>query len=416
MAKPIVVVGAGIIGLCVAYSLQARGADVVILEAGEPGAGASSGNAGWITPSISGPLPMPGLARTSLRWMISASSPLYIRPRFDLEFLAWLLRFWRSCTREAYDRGVAATAELNRETTHLFAAMRAQGVSFELHEEGVIVVYRDERGRAADLPKFEELAQFGFKQPVVLDAAALHEAEPALSERARFGLLLSGEQYVRPETVVRGLVDYLTASGVRVRSGAAVCGIDRRAGIVTAVRTSSAEIAAEAIVVCAGAWTPALMRLVNVSVPIRAGKGYHLDFAPAPVQLRHGLNLADDRVVVTPLDGLVRLTGTLEVSHADDRRIARRRIEAIAAAAHDSLDGWPSSLAGAATWAGPRPITADGLPVIGRIPRFQNLYVASGHHMIGLTLGPATGEALAKLMLEGQPVPELAPFDPSRFA
>jgi len=368
VTRPIVVVGCGIIGLCVAYSLRQRGADVVVLDAAEPGAGASSGNAGWITPSMSGPLPMPGLARTSLRWMVSSSSPLYIRPRFDLEFFAWLFRFWRSCAVASYERGVRATAELNRETMNLYGAMRESGVAFESHSDGVIAVYRHELARTQDLHKFEELAPFGFKQPVVLDQPALAEAEPALADADLVGLLLPGEQYVRPDTLVSGLVRYLRDHGVPIVTAARVDRMAREGDVVTSIRASGVgEIIPEAVIVCAGAWTPAVMRLAGVSVPIQAGKGYHLDFAPAPVRLRHALNLAEDRVVVTPLNDLVRLTGVLEVSHADDRRISRRRIEAIAEGARRTVRGWPSGLAGAPAQAA-APARPDGhpRPEIGR--------------------------------------------------
>ena len=171
------------------------------------------------------------------------------------------------------------------------------------------------------------------------------------------------------------------------------------------------------MVVCAGAWTPAVLRPAGVRIPIEAGKGYALDYAPPPPlprPLRHALYLHEARVAVTPLDGLVRLAGTMELSGLNDR-IAPGRVAAIARAGASFLRGWPADPGRAVAWAGARPMTPDGLPVIGLAPGFGNLAVASGHAMLGVTLAPATGEAIAELLTTGR-VPEVVrPFDPGRF-
>jgi D-amino-acid dehydrogenase len=174
-------------------------------------------------------------------------------------------------------------------------------------------------------------------------------------------------------------------------------------------------------VVAAGAWTPRLLAPLRVPVPIEAGKGYSIDISPPPRphQPRRPLYLHETRVAITPLNGMVRLAGTMEFSGLN-HEIRSERVAAIARSAGWALRGWPqpAPLSGpdVRVWTGPRPMTPDGLPVIGWAPGYQNLAIASGHAMLGVTLAPPTGEAVATLVAEGRTPDEIAPFTPARFA
>lgn len=413
----VVVVGGGVIGLCAARALRRRGWRVTVVDAGPARRAASFGNAGWIVPSLSGPVPAPGLIGTSLRWMLRPDSPLYVQPRADPGFLRWLVAFWRRCNARDYLAGLEATTALNARTMALFDALRADGVAFEEHREGLVFAYRSRVELERDYAGLEPLSRTGYETPPLLWGDALRELEPALSEAVVGGYCFAQERHVRPDSLVAGLEEWLRANGVEIATGTAVTGIDHRAGRVSAVETTGGRVAAGAVVVCAGAWTPAVMRLVGVRVPIEAGKGYSLDYAPPPVlprPLRRALYLHEARVAVTPLDGMVRLAGTMELSGLNDR-IAPGRVAAIVRAGAGYLTGWPADPVRAAVWTGARPLTPDGLPVIGLAPGFANLAIASGHAMLGVTLGPATGEVVAELMTDGR-LPEVArPFDPARF-
>ncbi len=414
----VVIVGGGVVGLCAAYALRRHGIAVTVLDAGRPGAGASHGNAGWIVPSLSGPVPAPGLTRTSLRWMLRPASPLYIQPRADPAFGRWLLAFWRRCNARDHRAGLEATAALNRRTMELFDAYRADGIAFEQHADGLVFAYLDPAELERDLRGLELLQPFGY-EATPLDGEAMRELEPALAGTVVGGYHLPQERHVRPDSFVAGLVARLTVDGVDLRGDTPVIGIEHRGDRVTAVETPAGRIAADAVVVCAGAWTPGVLRLAGVrDFPIEAGKGYSLDYAPPPPlpqPVRRALYLHEVRVAVTPLDGLVRLAGTMELSGVNDR-LSPRRLMAIARAGARYLQGWPADPAVATPWTGMRPMTPDGLPAIGRVPGFANLIVASGHAMLGLTLAPATGEAVAELIATGRTPEGLGPFDPARFA
>ena len=411
-----VIVGGGVVGLCCAVALRQRGATVTVLDAGPPDRAASHGNAGWIVPSLAGPVPAPGLVRTSLRWMLKPDSPLYLQPRPDPAFLRWLLAFWRRCNARHYAAGLAAIGELGRQTLPLYDRLRAAGVAFEEHRSGILFVYRDPGALAHDYAGLDLLRPFGYDRIAVLDGDALRQREPALVPGLAGGYHIVQDRYIRPDSLVTGLRHWLERAGVELRSGVTVTGFDHAGGRVRSLRTTDGEVSGASVVVCAGAWTGLLLRRAGVRMPIEMGKGYSLDFVPSPVSepVRHALYLHEDRVAITPLTGRLRLAGTMELSGLN-HRIDQRRVKAIVRAGGRCLRDWPAAAVPATVWAGGRPMTPDGLPVIGLAPGFQNLAVASGHAMLGLTLAPATGEAIADLLTTGAAPATLAPFRPDRF-
>ena len=197
--------------------------------------------------------------------------------------------------------------------------------------------------------------------------------------------------------------------------------IETNDGTATAVFAAGERFPAETVVVAAGAWTPRLLKPLRVNVPIEAGKGYSIDFEPAPVlpqPVRRPLYLHETRVTITPLNDMIRLAGTMELSGLN-HDVRQERVAAIARSAAWAIRGWPERTAtsgpGVRVWHGPRPMTPDGLPVIGLAPGYRNLIVASGHAMLGMTLAPATGEAVAELITTGYTPHLIAPFDPARF-
>lgn len=411
----VVVIGAGIVGLCAARELRRHGWDVVVLDARRPGAGASHGNAGWVVPGHSAPVPAPGLVQTSLRWMLRADSPLYIRPRLEIGFARWLLGFWRSCNTRAFGEGQAALAALNRRTFDLFDELERDGLECEQRRDGLLFVYTDRAGIEHDLRELEALRPYGYDIPAVLDGDAARDLEPALSDRVVAGFHVTPERHLRPDRLVAALAERLAADGVEIRSGSPATGFSHAAGRVVAVETPAGSVAADAVLIAAGAWTGRVARLAGARLPIEAGKGYSLDYAPPPRSVGRPLSLHGARVAVTPFAGSVRLAGTMELSGINDR-IRPERVAAIARAGATFLRDWPADppLAPPA-WTGMRPMTPDGLPVIGLLPGFGNLAVASGHGMLGLTLAPATGEAVAALLTEGRTPEVLLPFAPGRF-
>jgi D-amino-acid dehydrogenase len=404
----VLVVGGGVIGLCTAYSLRRAGAEVVVVERDRCGQATSRGNAGWVTPGLSAPLPAPGVIPRSLLWMAKPDSPLLIRPRLRPGFLLWCWRFARSCSRARHRAGLEATLALNARTLELYDRMRADGVEFEMHADGLVFAALSERELAHEEAALDELRRAGYRGSTqTLDGDRLRALEPALSERVRGGFYAPAERHVRPETLMRGLAEALRRAGVETVEGAAVEGVERRNG-GWRVRTPGRDLSAERVVVCAGVWSRSLLERLGVRLALEAAKGYSVTAAANGLRPRHPLYLLEAKLGCSPFEGAVRLAGTLELAGLE-LSLNRRRLEAITRAAASYLREWTPA-GPELEWAGLRPLAPDGLPYIGRVPGTPGVYAATGHGMLGVTLGPATGEALVPLVLEDVVPPELEPF------
>lgn len=410
-----VVIGGGVIGLASAYDLRTRGWDVTILDARQPGMAASKGNMGWITPTLSEPVPAPGLVRTSLKWMLQPESPLYVKPQLDLDFIRFLISFWRNCNPRSYNEGLAATAELNRRTMDDFDALKEAGVPFEMHKSGLLFVFRGPEHMDEFAHEMEHLKDYGYDALEPLIGAQLREFEPVLTDALYGGYWISKERHVRPETLTAGYAQWLASHGVEIRTGAPVLSFDRDHGVITGVRTPAGHLKADAFLIAAGAWSGEVAKLAGVRLPIQAGKGYSLDYSPPPFEVRHSLYLHDERVAVSPYEGTVRLGGTMELSGINER-ILQRRAGALAKAGHELLRNWPAKADAPPAWTGMRPMSPDGLPVIGFLRGYRNLAVATGHAMLGVTLGPTTGAVIGEMMTTNTIPDILRPFSPNRFS
>lgn len=406
---PVLVVGGGAVGLCVAHYLAAAGVPVEVLERATVASGASWGNAGWVCRSHSAPLPAPGVTSYVLRSLGRPDSPLYLRPSLSPALASWALRFWRSCRNAQFERGYAALADLNRTTFALFDGLRDAGVETTLRTPGLVHAFLSLEVARHHLAVQRSMAGRGYEVPddVTTDVRSL---DPALAPGVAAGYTVTGEGVVDPDRLVRSLAAALARSGGAVREGVAVTGLVRSGGAVTGVRTSDGEEHhARAVVVAAGTWSKQLVP----RLPLQAGKGYSFS-VKLDGGLRHPLYLGDKRVVASPMNGSVRIAGTMELS-GDNRSLDWRRIVAVAAASRHYLGRWyedADDLIGLIRdpWVGGRPLLPDGLPVIDEVPGAPNLFVNTGHGMLGITLAPASGRALTEYMLTGRRPEVLAPF------
>jgi D-amino-acid dehydrogenase len=411
----VVVVGGGVVGLACAWELRRGGASVVVLERGAVGGGVSQGNTGWVCPSFTYPLPAPGMVREGLRQLVTGGDAFVLRPRLDPAFVRWLWSFRRNCSQTRFDRGVRALLALNERTLALFDAYREAGVSFEMHSAGLVLAARTHDGLDFYRTIFERLRQLGYEGAIdELDAAALASLEPALDPtRLVGGLHATVDRFVRPEQLTAGLAASLRADGVEIREGCALTRIARQNGAF-ALETSDGREPADRVVVSAGLSTTPLLRRLGARVPLVGARGYSVTIAGRGTPPRHALYLAEAKLGLSPFVGGVRIAGVFELG-ARDAEAPRDAGARLLAAARPYLTGWrPEADACVQAWAGLRPSTPDGLPLIGALPGLDGVYVASGHGMLGVTLAPATAALLAPLVLEDRAAPELAPFDPGR--
>ncbi|WP_219419732.1 NAD(P)/FAD-dependent oxidoreductase [Pseudonocardia nigra] len=408
----VIVVGGGVVGLASAYRLTASGADVVVVEAGAAGQAASHGNAAKVALAESGPVPAPGMILQGLRWMLRPDSPLYVRPSLAPAHVRFLVRMARHCTRADFRRGLEVTLRLAEGAGDLFDDWTRDGLSFESHQAGVLLAFESRERFDEQAGSLDIFEAFGLV-PEHLHDDAVREKEPALSPRIRHGLFFRDDRQIEPDSLTRALVKRCQELGVEVLEHTPVSKVLRQGDRVTGVRTPTGDVTGDVLLLAAGVWTGPLSRDLGVPLPIRPGKGYSVDYTPGPVSLTTSLTLEDARVAVTPLDGKVRLAGTMEFGGLD-LRIDQRRVEAIKRAAAHAFPDWGEPEA-AAPWAGLRPMTPDGLPVIGQLPALRNVYVASGHGMLGLTLAPSTAEVIVEMILRERMPLAAEPFSPHRF-
>ncbi|HWO71303.1 MAG TPA: FAD-dependent oxidoreductase [Actinomycetota bacterium] len=411
MAGEAVVVGGGVVGVSCARFLAEAGFRVVLLERGELGRGCSYANAGFIVPSHSQPLPAPGAVAEALRHLPRPDSPFAVRPRPDL--LPFLLRMRRACTREAAERGYDAMAALGRASLDLFDALAAEAGS-PYRRSDLLQVYLTAAGLRRAEEEAEAIAARGFRVRV-LSGGEARELEPALSPEVRGALLVEDQAVGDCFAFVRSLAEGLARRGVRVLPGRPVRRVLVRGGAVRGVVASGPEeeFAADLVVLAAGAWTPALARPLGIRLPLEPAKGYSCTVEPAPAGPRLPVLAEELRVAITPLDGRLRVGGTLELAGFEERLDARRYGAVLRSAARVLRE--PPDLRRGEAWYGFRPLTADGLPVIGPAPGVDGLILATGHGTLGFTQAPATGKVVAELAGGERPSVPIEAFRPDRF-
>lgn len=397
-----VVVGAGVVGLAVAHRLASAGEDVVVLDSGVAGAGASHGNAAKVALAESAPVPAPGVLLQGIRWMLKADSPLSVKPSLAPDYVKFMMSMARHCTARSFQSGLETHLRLAATANELFDDYVADGVEYEMHRRGVLLAFETEERYREHSAQLETLEGFGMV-PRRLVGAEVQEAEPALADRIGYGLHFPDDRQIQPDSLVAGLMARCAELGVTVREHTAVTSFSQRGGTVTQVHTEQGEaIDADAVVLAAGSWSRPLAKSLGAPLPVHGGKGYSIDYRPGPVPLQTSLTLEDARVAVTPLDGMVRLAGTMEFGR-EDSTVDPVRVEAIRRAAAASLRGWTEADLAAQEqepWSGLRAMTPDGLPAVGRLGTTDNAYAATGHSMLGLTLAPVTAEIIADQVLQ----------------
>ncbi|WP_323747598.1 NAD(P)/FAD-dependent oxidoreductase [Catenulispora rubra] len=418
-SAPIVVVGGGVIGMCTAYYLAGAGVPVEVVERQGIGSGASWGNAGWVCMSHSAPVPSPGVIGYAARSLGRPDSPLYLRPRLDPRFLAWLVRFWRSSSASRFRTGYQAVADLNRRTFELYDGLAADGVETTLHRPGMVHAFlsADEARHHLAVQRQMSAGRYVMPEEPVVGPTA-RALDPALSADVTAAYLVEGEGVVDSAAFVRALRDRLGQLGAKVHENIDVSGFAGPSGRIDKVLTNAGEIPCSGVVVASGVRSAQLLAALGLRLPMQAGKGYSFG-VDLPTPPKHALYFGERRVVASPIGSTTRIAGTMELS-GNNNRLDWRRLTAVARASRRYLGPWfsePDDLMSAIRdpWVGGRPFLPDGLPVIDRVPGRENVYLATGHGMLGVTLGPATGRYLTDYVLGGSRPEALAPFSFDRI-
>jgi D-amino-acid dehydrogenase len=387
----------------------------LVIDADRPGSGASWGNAGYVAfaPEIVAPVPAPGVVRSSLRWFVQPDSPLRLVPRIDAEYVRWLGRFIVSCSSKAAAAGLRATVSLNAETADLFDALERDGLDFEMERLGVLVVYRSRHGFESARRELT-VHSYPSGDGHVLSGEEAIAAEPLLEPSACAGAIqYEAERQVRPDRLLEALAARLKQLGVQIRTQSPCDGVILDGRRVVGLRTTDGIIRGRNFVLAAGTGISRLARQAGLRVPIEAGRGYSFDLPRAELPLRTPVYLHNGRLALTPFREFTRVVGMMELG-ARAATVRPRAITTMDRIGAASFRTWPTNQTRDA-WAGLRPMTPDGLPVIGAVRGVENLYIAGGHGMLGVTLSLRTGKAIAECIRGERADPVLCPFAPDRF-
>ncbi|RMF90640.1 MAG: FAD-dependent oxidoreductase [Nitrospinota bacterium] len=416
MAKQadVLIIGGGVIGVCAAYYLVERGRSVTLVEKGEICSGSSYGNAGLIVPSHSVPLAAPGVIKKGLRWMFNPESPFYIKFRLDPALWRWLWRFRAACNTTHMHRAMPVIRDLSLSSIALYEELAAlEGLEFGYQRRGSLYLFRTQAGYAEGKEEAHLLEQIGVTVKI-LEGSALRELEPEIESTAIGGIYFPDDAHLNPASFVRGLATFVAQKGGTLWEQTEVLGFETHDRRIVRVQTTRGDFSPQQVVLAGGSWSPLLARDLHFSLPIQPAKGYSITVKrPTPCP-GIPLMLSEAKVAVTPLGEMLRFAGTLELAGLD-LSINRRRVSAILRAIPQYLPQW-KEFEILEIWRGLRPCTPDGLPCIGPAPTCENLIVAAGHAMIGISLGPITGKLVAQLLTGETPDFDLAPLRVERFA
>ncbi len=412
----VAIVGGGIIGVSAAYYLAAEGRSVALLEREDICAlgGATHSNAGLITPSDVYPLASPGALGKGLRWMLDSSSPFYIAPQARPRLARWLWMFARASARERSEKAMPVQRALLRRSADLWAELAAlPGVEFGYEQRGWLWTYRDRAAWEAGAAEAAEAGGYGALSQA-WDAEQVHKAVPGLAPGVFGGVFYPEDAHCDPRRAVEELARLAAVEGAELHPRTEVLGLETSGRRVTRLLTTRGEIEADTVVLAAGSWSPALGRRLRLDLPIEPAKGYGVTVRRPSDLPELPCYEAASSVAITPMGDRLRLAGTLELGGLD-MRVRWNRVAAIRRGAGEALAG-AAQLEPLELWRGLRPCTPDGLPIIGRSPRHDNLVVAAGHCMLGLGLGPVTGRLVTQLVNGVEPEIDVTPLRIGRFA
>jgi len=412
LSKEIIIIGGGIIGLSSAYFLQKSGHQVTVIDQSKMEDGASYVNAGYLTPSHIIPLAAPGVMKKGLKWMFNGKSPLYIKPRLDKDFIQWAWAFNKSCTVKNVEKSVRAIADINLFSRDLYDTIKKEeAFDFQLEKKGLLMLCQTEKMLAEEDKVVQRAHQEG------LGARILSATETQQLMRAPMQIIGASyyecDHHTTPGRFMEELKEQLIRDGVTIRKEEKVLDILIKGERIQAVQTDREELSADAYVLANGAWASTLSRKLNIKLHLQAGKGYRIQKQGAT-----GIDLpailAERKVAITPMDGFTRFAGTMEIAGIN-HTINQKRVDAIAEGVAQYFPEVKISNAEKKDAAsGLRPVSPDGLPYIGKSEKCHNLVIATGHAMMGWSLGPGTGKLVQEIIDEEKPSLDLNLYHPDR--
>ncbi|MBI3138684.1 MAG: FAD-binding oxidoreductase [Sphingobacteriales bacterium] len=413
----VIIIGGGIIGLSSALYLRKSGWDVTVIDKGDFLNNCSYGNAGYICPSHFIPLATPGIVKQGLKWMWNPKSPFYVQPRLDFNLVSWGLKFMRSANPKQVEAAAVPLRDIALLSKKEYEEWtRVPGLYFAYEQKGLIELFQTQEAADHAVHTLEKAHRLGLHDTVILSKEELDQLEPHTKINAIGALFFKGDAHCYPNKLMQQLRVHLAQAGVQLVKNTEVTGFETGGGRIKKIIAGDQSFEAGEIVLATGSWSRQTAKLLGLKIPMMPGRGYSVTLENSPYKLNYPSILVEGRVALTPMDGnKIRFGGTMEItSHKTPPRM--NRVQGILDAVKRYYPEFEVPLpAKENTWYGYRPCSADGLPYIGRVKKYNNLTVATGHSMLGLSLGAGTGKLVNELVNRVPPGMDLQPFSVERF-
>nr|WP_315156119.1 FAD-binding oxidoreductase [uncultured Flavobacterium sp.] len=414
--KHVVVIGGGIIGLSSAFYLQQSGCKVTVIDKDFFENNCSYGNAGYVCPSHFIPLAAPGIIWQGFKWMFNPKSPFYVKPSFDKALIDWGLNFAKSATQRNVDKSAVPLRDISLLSQNEFVQWtKIPGFEFAYEHKGMLEVFQTEAVAKHAHHTVEKAHELGLDVSL-LDYEELQFVEPQTKINAIGALQFKCDAHVYPDKLMKVLKEHLLSKGVTFQYGETAVSFEKENGAVTKVITNKESYLADDLVIATGAWSKEIAELVGAKISLMPGRGYSLTLEDSIYKVNHPMILAEGRVAITPIDGnKIRFGGTMEVVPTTAKP-QYNRIDGVLKAVKDFLPEFDiQKPLEEDIWYGYRPCSADGLPYIGKIKKYNNVVIATGHSMMGLSLGPGTGKLVSQLINREPTSIDVKAFEVERF-
>lgn len=414
----VVIIGGGIVGLSSAYYLSESGHEVTVVDKTDISSNCSYGNAGYVCPSHFVPLATPGIVKQGLKWMWNSKSPFYVQPRLSLSLMDWGLKFMRSATPEHVERSAIPLRDIAIISQKMYEEWaKLPQFKFAYEHKGLLEIFQTDKGGDHAKHVMHRAHELGLTDTVLLDAAQLQALEPQTAVEAKGAVWFKCDAHLYPNKLMSQLIADLKNKGVRFIVNEEVSGFEKHQRQVTKVITNSQVIDADAVVIAAGSWSRELSALLQMKIPLMPGRGYSVTLEDSPHRLNYPSVLIEGRVALTPMDGnKIRFGGTMEITSTNTPP-RYQRVQGILDAVKRYYPQFNVPMpAPEHIWYGYRPCSADGLPYLGRTQKWQNVVMATGHAMVGLSLGAGTGKLVSEIINETPLSMDIAAFKPERFS
>lgn len=417
MSKAIII-GGGIIGLSSAYYLNQSGWDVTVLDKGDFNDNCSYGNCGYICPSHFIPLATPGIVKQGLKWLWNSKSPFYVQPRLDWNLISWGMKFMRSATPKHVEdsavplRDIAILSKAEYEKW-----LNIPAFDFAYEKKGLLEIFQTEKGAEHAHHSFEKAIELGLTDTKLLSKDELAALEPQTRINALGAVHFNCDAHCYPNKLMQNLIAYLKSKGVKLAGNQEVISFEKANSKISKVITAADSFAADEIIIASGSWSKQTAALLDTKIPLMPGRGYSITLENSSYKVNYPSVLIEGRAAITPMDGnKIRFGGTMEItSHKTPPRM--NRVQGILDAVKRFYPEFDVPFpAKENIWYGYRPCSADGLPYIGRVKKWSNLVIATGHSMLGLSLGAGTGKLVDEIINSRKYSMDITDFNPERFS